>query len=679
MIETLITSSVLIAALIIIRTVFKGRLRSTVRYSLWLIAVIRLMMPAGLTESPLSIMNFVSGEESGIISHEEQDNELFPVSSGKDPAVRYEGGAFSTAAAPTFKPTVENAGTRETDRGSRLSAVKTVWLFTGSLMLLWFAVINGLFYRELIRTRCRVNFPCPLPVYTSESITTPCIFGLLHPAIYIPEEMSGNSDALTYVTAHELCHYRHGDLIWAAVRCLLLSVYWFNPLVWAAAVLSKRDCECACDEAAIRLLGEDKRFAYGKTIIDLIPVKNDGVFGAVSAMMASSKKVLRERMKLIAHKSGNKPGAVLVAAAALLTVSCTTFTSAAENAPAVEKPVSLPSDLKQQDGIIGAEAVSCEGSPLFLSYIAPPDKEHEAFLSAEGAFSPAARSEELTAEKLSELAGSFSRAELTFSGKTKTFSAYNGTLYDLNDLICGLDHGDTTEEIGEEPFAQIIYSRENGGFSSRLEVYFYKHDEGLACRITADDYSDLVSLAVEGDAHITSDDLKNAYVTSTAFDSGYRFADMGVYDKLSELADENTVAGILVGDTASENVFFGEMSAVTGIAGIIPEGYVPVHQGEIAFALPDEGTLNSIGGLLLWQNGRESMHISQTDTVPEDMPYAGSFCGRECFFRQDGECSELIISDSSGNYYSAVYEGAINNAEAVFATFHLMNGEDSYV
>jgi beta-lactamase regulating signal transducer with metallopeptidase domain len=75
------------------------------------------------------------------------------------------------------------------------------------------------------------------------------------------------------VLAHELCHYRHRDHIWALLRGLCLVLYWWNPLVWLAAVFSRIDGELACDEGAVSRLGDTERAAYGHTLLDLAVLK----------------------------------------------------------------------------------------------------------------------------------------------------------------------------------------------------------------------------------------------------------------------------------------------------------------------------------------------------------------------------------------------------------------------
>lgn len=82
---------------------------------------------------------------------------------------------------------------------------------------------------------------CPLPVYLVEGLSSPCLFGLFRPAIYLTPEAVENETVLRHVLAHEATHYAHKDHIWSALRCTALALHWYNPLVWLAVSLSKAD------------------------------------------------------------------------------------------------------------------------------------------------------------------------------------------------------------------------------------------------------------------------------------------------------------------------------------------------------------------------------------------------------------------------------------------------------
>ena len=128
-------------------------------------------------------------------------------------------------------------------------------------------------------------------------------------------------ETLRHVLAHETTHARHGDPIWSLLRCVCLAVYWFDPLVWAAAIVSRRDCELACDEGALKRLGEDERIPYGRTLLRLIPVARKPESPMLSATtMTAGKRELKDRVTRIAENRRTMGVALLavVTAAALV-------------------------------------------------------------------------------------------------------------------------------------------------------------------------------------------------------------------------------------------------------------------------------------------------------------------------------------------------------------------------
>lgn len=123
-----------------------------------------------------------------------------------------------------------------------------------------------------------------------------------------------NADRLRYVLAHEEAHLRHGDPFWSLVRCACLVIWWFHPLVWLAAVLSRRDCELAADEAAVRRLGEAERLAYGRTLLDMVAQKPaPGTLLQTATTMHAGSKDLRTRITRIASARPMKAWALVLA------------------------------------------------------------------------------------------------------------------------------------------------------------------------------------------------------------------------------------------------------------------------------------------------------------------------------------------------------------------------------
>jgi hypothetical protein len=189
--------------------------------------------------------------------------------------------------------------------GTVLSRVlKPVWITGIAAVGLCLVFCNLGFGRKLRRTRKRLQADnCKLTVYEVEALTSPCLFGLLRPAIYITPDVARDEKKLRHVLAHEMTHYRHRDHIWSALRGLCLAIHWYNPLVWLASVLSRRDSELACDEGTVKHIGEKSRMEYGRTLIALTCEKRKAMdLLCCATTMTDGKKGIKERITLIAKK-----------------------------------------------------------------------------------------------------------------------------------------------------------------------------------------------------------------------------------------------------------------------------------------------------------------------------------------------------------------------------------------
>ncbi|MBQ8508511.1 MAG: hypothetical protein IJ493_01250 [Clostridia bacterium] len=131
-----------------------------------------------------------------------------------------------------------------------------VWLIGGALMLLW-SIVGYIRLRIRLRDAVRDD-----GVWLSDRIDTPFVLGR---RIYLPFSLA-DADR-HYVIAHERAHIRRGDTLLKPLAWVLLSIYWFNPLLWAAYILLSRDMELACDQRVLRELGEGCRRAYSTSLL----------------------------------------------------------------------------------------------------------------------------------------------------------------------------------------------------------------------------------------------------------------------------------------------------------------------------------------------------------------------------------------------------------------------------
>lgn len=338
--QWIVSSSVLILVVIALRYVLRGKLSLRMQYALWLLVLVRLLVPVSFGASDLSVMNAVP-ERAPTVQQETDRQDIIgerndaPANAG---TVGIPAQSMNEAAPPDLVQNVTTATvtapTVEKTDWARIA--KTVWLAGAAALGLVFLAVNLRFGKKLRRSRERVEeTDACLPVYESGETDTPCLFGVAKPSIYVTPDTRTEAETLRYALAHEQTHYRHGDNLWAVLRGVCLALHWYNPLVWWAAELSRRDAELACDEATIRRIGESERAAYGRTLIRMTCEKRPALL-VTATMMTDSGKGLKERISLLVKKPKTAAyTAVAVLLIAGLSVACT-FTGGRENAELAE-------------------------------------------------------------------------------------------------------------------------------------------------------------------------------------------------------------------------------------------------------------------------------------------------------------------------------------------------------
>ncbi|NLT58686.1 MAG: M56 family metallopeptidase [Clostridiales bacterium] len=323
--EWAVTSSVLILAVLALRFALKGKISLRLQYALWALVLLRLLLPVNFGHSRVSVLNAFPAEAPGI-GVQGGPRAHAPVGPAVPSATAgYPGNAHSA------EPAIPDGEAGGPDRAvDWTETAKTVWLAGAAAVGLCLLIANLRFAARLKRSRQSAEIEdCPLPVYVSGSVETPCLFGLFRPAIYVTDEALADAAALRHVLAHETTHFRHGDHLWAFLRCICLALHWYHPLVWLAASYAVRDAELACDEGTIRRIGEEGRTAYGRTLIGLTHTRRGaGALLHTATTMTGGKRGLQERIALMAKR----PKTALCALCALLLVAAAaagcTFTGA---------------------------------------------------------------------------------------------------------------------------------------------------------------------------------------------------------------------------------------------------------------------------------------------------------------------------------------------------------------
>ena len=327
--EILISSTVLILALAGLRCLLRGKISPRLQYGLWLLAALRLLLPGTLAKSPVSVMNVPAAVQ-----------QLTAPEDRRAPLKADDTAPAQTAAAKT------DTTQAETTQVPVKNILKIVWLAGAAVLAVVMLAQNLIFLRKLRRARRAVSCPeSPLPVWLVAGLPSPCLVGLFRPEIYLTPEATADPETCRFVLRHELSHYRAGDPFWSLLRLVCLCLYWFDPFVWLAALLSRRDCELACDARVLRGMDGESRAAYGRALLGLIrpePARGQLLSGATT--MQLGKKSLTERIKLIAKRPKMAAYTLVFVLLLSLVLAACTFTGA----PAQQEPEPVPQPVQTE-------------------------------------------------------------------------------------------------------------------------------------------------------------------------------------------------------------------------------------------------------------------------------------------------------------------------------------------
>ena len=344
MIEQIITSTILIAAILIISFLMEKRVNPCLKYALWLLVAIKLLIPLPEFQSNISVMNVATQIDEKSVRYLFVDNEIEEVNEDPSQTPAY----FKTENS-------ENAGSRIPHKSEAADICYSIWI-AGILvcagMFLW---SNLRFSQKIRNSRALIGrYKNRINIYTATGITSPCLLGFFSPSIYLQKNRELPRDQREYVLAHEYIHYKHGDHVWALVRCICVIVYWYNPLVWLAAYVSITDSELACDHGTLKLVGKENYKEYGKTLIEIAkgtPFSKYHVLGCPTSATRGGKEMKR-RMQMIAKQPRTKLASLLVLLLVCISIVGCTFGSAVDNTDTNDAPIGNDGTIALDDKVI---------------------------------------------------------------------------------------------------------------------------------------------------------------------------------------------------------------------------------------------------------------------------------------------------------------------------------------
>lgn len=240
-----IAASWIVLAVVLLRRVLKNAPK-WINCVLWGIVALRLLFPFSL----MSVFSLIPSVETILQSPD-------------SPRLHIESGF-------TLVDNSVNHYLQETYYESVINSVNNFVDITVVVSIIWLAGIFALvIYSVLsyVRLKNKVSTAVVLKdnIYQCETVVTPFVLGLVRPRIYLPFDMA--EEDMEHVLAHEQAHIKRKDHWWKPLGFFILTVHWFNPLMWLAYTLLCSDIELACDEKVVKTLNQEQRANYSQALL----------------------------------------------------------------------------------------------------------------------------------------------------------------------------------------------------------------------------------------------------------------------------------------------------------------------------------------------------------------------------------------------------------------------------
>ena len=302
MLKEVLTVSALIAVVLLVRAIFKKYVPKRMVYALWLVVLLKLCLPGTL----VSLTVLPAEDAAAPAQSAERPVQTAPVIQRPAQTVTKPQTPAQQPVSPvqeTAKPAAKPLATAQ--------ILQIAWFSGSALLGLWLFGAWAVFTIRLHRDRRFLGKRGGTCIYVSGAVKSPCLAGLI-PAVYLTEDVL-QTDEAELILRHELTHLRHLDFLWSLCRTAAVTVYWWNPFIWLAAICSKRDAELACDEAVAAKLPEKERLAYARAILAQAPRK--------AAALSLAGPPVKERILFLTKK--RRTSVLCVILALLLVISAT--------------------------------------------------------------------------------------------------------------------------------------------------------------------------------------------------------------------------------------------------------------------------------------------------------------------------------------------------------------------
>lgn len=268
------TASWIILAVLFLRLIFHKAPKSY-RILLWGLVAIRLICPISL-ESIFSLVPNTSIISNEMLNHTE---ETMQHGFEGSQLIIYQGGTTNTIPNTTSSQVFDWT-----------SICMGIWL-VGMILMATYCIYS---YVKLFE-QTKESIHLEKNIYMCDRIQSPFILGFIKPKIYVPAIMNDIQEEI--ILEHEYTHIKHKDYFWKPLGYLILTIHWFNPLVWISYHMLCKDIELACDEKVIQDKSLEEKKLYSNTLLDFSTRR----YSIMLCPVAFGEISVKERINAVLH------------------------------------------------------------------------------------------------------------------------------------------------------------------------------------------------------------------------------------------------------------------------------------------------------------------------------------------------------------------------------------------
>lgn len=365
LITTSLMGSVTALLILFVKGIFKYKLSSKWHYYIWLLLVLRLMFPF-TPSSPISIFNVFSNtpfiSSNNIINpnknfsnsimeqkstlNTEQNNAS--ISDSKLYNDHSSTNKYMEVYSKSNSPLSIESDHIIPNNYFNFNTLAFIWVILSSMLLTYFLVCYITFIHKInIKNICsdkttmdnlehckkNLNFKSNISIIMDDRATMPMAIGILKKRILISEDLinSLSPEEKRYIFYHEVNHLKNKDILFNWITTLILSIHWFNPIIWYCFKRMRADCEIHCDTLTLKCLSSSERTNYGNTILKLAKFISSPISIPGTTSMIKKSEIKRRIVMISKYKKASLIGSIT---AVILTfgIGCTSLTNS-KNVP----------------------------------------------------------------------------------------------------------------------------------------------------------------------------------------------------------------------------------------------------------------------------------------------------------------------------------------------------------